>query len=94
MLVTASGLGSVGWDEIGGLDEAKELLKEAVLLPMLIPSYFTGAAPACGGSDRRNCTAPGGRFFFWRAFSLASPSVGVCSIGGCAGGWSADGRDG
>jgi hypothetical protein len=47
MLVPASALGGVGWDQIGGLDEAKELLKEAVVLPMLIPNYFTGAAPVC-----------------------------------------------
>ncbi|ORX64840.1 AAA-domain-containing protein [Basidiobolus meristosporus CBS 931.73] len=33
---------NVKWDDIAGLHEAKELLKEAVVLPSLIPNYFRG----------------------------------------------------
>lgn len=31
-----------GRSDIAGCDEAKKLLEEAVVLPMLIPDYFTG----------------------------------------------------
>jgi katanin p60 ATPase-containing subunit A1 len=34
----------VSWDTIGGLDGAKRLLNEAVVLPLLIPDYFAAAA--------------------------------------------------
>ena len=33
---------NVSWDDIASLSEAKRLLNEAVVLPMLIPGYFTG----------------------------------------------------
>jgi katanin p60 ATPase-containing subunit A1 len=33
---------NVSFDSIAGLEEAKRLLNEAVVLPMLIPEYFTG----------------------------------------------------
>lgn len=33
---------SVRWDDIAELSEAKRLLNEAVVLPMLIPDFFTG----------------------------------------------------
>jgi len=33
---------NVGWDDVASLNEAKRLLHEAVVLPMLIPGYFTG----------------------------------------------------
>ncbi|KAA6361606.1 MAG: putative katanin 60-PA, partial [Streblomastix strix] len=33
---------SVPWDKIAGLHQAKALLKEAVMLPMYFPRYFTG----------------------------------------------------
>ena len=39
MLETSPG---VSFDSIAGLDDAKTLIQEAVVLPMLIPSYFTG----------------------------------------------------
>lgn len=31
---------NVKWDSIAGCDEAKKLLKEAVILPMIMPEYF------------------------------------------------------
>lgn len=33
---------NVHWADIAGCEEAKRLLEEAVVLPMLIPDYFTG----------------------------------------------------
>jgi katanin p60 ATPase-containing subunit A1 len=33
---------NVKWDDIAGCEEAKKLLKEAVVLPMLIPEFFRG----------------------------------------------------
>ena len=35
---------NVSWESIGGLSEAKTLLHEAVVLPLLIPDYFAAAA--------------------------------------------------
>jgi vacuolar protein-sorting-associated protein 4 len=33
---------NVRWDDIAGLDGAKEALKEAVILPIKFPQLFTG----------------------------------------------------
>jgi katanin p60 ATPase-containing subunit A1 len=33
---------SVTWDSVAGLPEAKQLLQEAVVLPLWMPEYFTG----------------------------------------------------
>jgi katanin p60 ATPase-containing subunit A1 len=33
---------NVKWDDIAGCEEAKKLLKEAVVLPMIMPEYFKG----------------------------------------------------
>ena len=32
----------VGWRDIAGLDEAKSLLQEAVVLPLIMPEFFRG----------------------------------------------------
>jgi len=32
----------VSWDDIVGLDEAKKLIHESVVLPLIIPQFFTG----------------------------------------------------
>ena len=31
------------WDDVAGLEGAKEALKEAVILPVKFPQFFTGA---------------------------------------------------
>jgi len=36
------GVPRVEWDSIGGLHSVKQLLNEAVVLPLLIPDFFTG----------------------------------------------------
>lgn len=33
---------NIRWDDIADLHEAKRLLEEAVVLPMLMPEFFTG----------------------------------------------------
>ena len=32
----------VQWDDVAGLESAKEALKEAVILPVKFPQFFTG----------------------------------------------------
>jgi katanin p60 ATPase-containing subunit A1 len=32
----------VSWDNIAGLTEAKDILQEAVVMPLLLPDYFKG----------------------------------------------------
>ena len=51
------GVPKVAWDSIGGLADAKRLLNEAVVLPLLIPDYFAKAA----------CRAP------WKGVLLFGP---------------------
>ena len=36
------GASSTSWDDIGGVADAKQLLNEAVVLPLIIPDYFVG----------------------------------------------------
>jgi vacuolar protein-sorting-associated protein 4 len=33
----------VQWDDVAGLEGAKDSLKEAVILPVKFPQFFTGA---------------------------------------------------
>lgn len=72
-------------DDIADLEEAKKLLKEAVVLPMWMPEFFKGIRrpwkvqlnvlmytilhPLCGKTERQNLS---GRY--------AAPSVGTCNI--------------
>ena len=37
-----SAVPNVRWDDIADLSEAKRLLEEAVVLPLIMPEYFTG----------------------------------------------------
>lgn len=39
----------VPWDSIAGLEQAKSLLEEAVVLPLMMPGYFTGIRRAWKG---------------------------------------------
>ena len=34
--------GNIQWDDIAGLGDAKELLREAVVLPLILPDFFKG----------------------------------------------------
>ncbi|GFH17865.1 AAA-ATPase of VPS4/SKD1 family [Haematococcus lacustris] len=36
---------NVKWDDVAGLEGAKEALKEAVILPVKFPQFFTGQPP-------------------------------------------------
>jgi katanin p60 ATPase-containing subunit A1 len=38
---------NVKWDDIADLAEAKRLLKEAVVLPLIMPNYFQGVISRC-----------------------------------------------
>ena len=39
---------NVKWDDVAGLEGAKDALKEAVILPVKFPQFFTGAcSPSC-----------------------------------------------
>lgn len=38
---------NVKWEDIAGLDQAKEALKEAVILPIKFPHLFTGTFTTC-----------------------------------------------
>ena len=33
---------NVKWEDVAGLDQAKELMKEAVILPTKFPQFFVG----------------------------------------------------
>ena len=39
----------VKWDDVAGLTSAKEALKEAVILPVKFPQFFTGKRKAWSG---------------------------------------------
>ena len=43
--VLSSFPGGVGWDEVADLGEAKELLQEAVVLPLWMPDFFQVPPP-------------------------------------------------
>ena len=40
---------NVKWDDVAGLDSAKDALKEAVILPVRFPQFFTGKRKAWSG---------------------------------------------
>ena len=39
---TIVGKGSVKFDDVAGLEEAKQTLKEAIVMPLQFPHLFTG----------------------------------------------------
>ena len=41
----------VQWDDVAGLEAAKDALKEAVILPVKYPQFFTGSAAVLSFSD-------------------------------------------
>ncbi len=43
------------WDDVAGLEGAKDSLKEAVILPVKFPQFFTGARPARLLAPRHHC---------------------------------------
>lgn len=43
---------NVKWDDIADLEDAKNLLNEAVELPMLMPDFFTGKVSICKKTTR------------------------------------------
>ena len=76
---------NVNFDDIAGLDDCKKCLKEAVLLPIMFPLYFTGirrpwkgvlmfGPPGTGKTMLAKAVAATGKtsFFNVSASSLAS----------------------
>lgn len=41
------------WDDVAGLEGAKEALKEAVILPVKFPQFFTGTLQSMGCTCRQ-----------------------------------------
>ncbi|KAJ1552223.1 hypothetical protein HK405_012173 [Cladochytrium tenue] len=72
---------SIGWDDIAGLEHAKNTIKEVVVWPMLRPDIFTGIRGPPKGTGKTmigKCIASqsGATFFSISASSLTSKWVG------------------
>ncbi|CAI4215583.1 unnamed protein product [Parascedosporium putredinis] len=80
---------NVRWDDVAGLEEAKETLQEAVILPIRLPSMFTGnrqpwrgillyGPPGTGKSylAKAVATETGGSFFNVKSSDLVSKWMG------------------
>lgn len=80
---------NVGWDDVAGLEEAKETLQEAVVLPIKYPSIFTGSRepwrgillygpPGTGKSylAKAVATETGGTFYNVKSSDLVSKWMG------------------
>ena len=83
----------VAWSDIAGLEEAKRIIKEAVVLPCLMPEYFKGirrpwrgvmlfGPPGTGKTLLAKATAneTGTTFFNCSATTLASKYRGKTGI--------------
>ena len=61
----------VTFDDIAALDTAKRLLNEAVVLPLLVPEFFTGI---------REVRKAGGCGSFRRLFLPSLPAISSCRL--------------
>ena len=56
---------NVHWDDVAGLTIAKETLKEAVILPVKFPHFYTGEC-MCEGGGKGECEGSAKRASVWR----------------------------
>ena len=61
------------WDDVAGLEGAKDSLKEAVILPVKFPQFFTGALFACLLAPRACCR-------LWWSRNAAAPACSGRSV--------------
>lgn len=70
------------WDDVAGLEGAKDSLKEAVILPVKFPQFFTGTYPAALGHAHQAACQFYREFVTcvrsWLQQSRACQYLGVC----------------
>ena len=65
----------VKWDDVAGLEGAKEALKEAVILPIKFPHLFTGSVVENFASSNNPLA-----FTFTVKLLVCSPGIKICCI--------------
>lgn len=63
----------VAWNDIAGLQGAKDLLQEAASLPLLLPDFFVGLRRPWRGEVGSHRLSPGGTGSIWVGCEMTSP---------------------